>query len=247
MPLIDLRGVGKRYDLGEVAVDALRDVSLTIEAGEAVAVMGPSGSGKSTLLGILGALDAPTVGSYRLGGEDLSGMSNTELAAVRCRRIGFVFQGFNLLPRLTAIENVELPLAYAGEAPRQRRAKAADMLERVGLADRMRHRPSQLSGGQQQRVAIARALVNTPDLILADEPTGALDSATGAEILDLLLEFNREDKALCVVTHDPAIAGMMRRVISLRDGRIEADRAVNHEEPPVIPQPWAHFRMMAGA
>jgi len=246
MPLIELKGVGKRYDLGEVAVDAISSVTIEIEAGEAVAIMGPSGSGKSTLLGILGALDAPTMGNYRLGGHDVGKMSNAELAALRCQRIGFVFQGFNLLPRLTAVENVELPLAYAEEAPRQRRAKAAEMLERVGLADRMRHLPSQLSGGQQQRVAIARALVNTPDLILADEPTGALDSATGAETLALLLEFNREGKALIVVTHDPAVAGMMRRVIALRDGCVEADRLVTQDSPLAASQLWKPFHVVAG-
>ncbi len=246
MSLIELHNVGKRYHLGEVAVDAIRGVSLRIEAGEFVAIMGPSGSGKSTLLGILGVLDAPTMGSYRLGGENVGAMSNAELAALRCRRIGFVFQGFNLLSRLTAIENVELPLAYAEEMPKMRRNKAAAMLERVGLADRMHHLPSQLSGGQQQRVSIARALVNSPDLILADEPTGALDSATGAEILALLQEFSRESKALIVVTHDPAIAGTMRRVIGLRDGCIEFDRPVSRLAPAPLAQQFIPFQVVAG-
>lgn len=246
MALIELSGIGKRYDVGEVAVNAIHDISLGIETGEAAAIMGPSGSGKSTLLGILGVLDAPTMGSYRLGGDDVGSMSNAELAALRCRRIGFVFQGFNLLPRLTAIENVELPLAYAEEAPRTRRGKAAAMLERVGLADRMHHLPSQLSGGQQQRVAIARALVNSPDLILADEPTGALDSATGSEILALLMEFSREDKALVVVTHDHAVASRMHRMIELKDGRVEADRIVPGEAPSVVAQPWRPFQVVAG-
>lgn len=223
MPLIVLDGIGKRYDVGEVAVDALRNVSLAIEPGETVAIMGASGSGKSTLLGLLGCLDAPTIGSYRLSGEEVGRMSAARLADVRCRRIGFVFQGFNLLPRLTAIENVELPLAYAEEPAHSRRNKAGAMLKRVGLADRMNHFPSQLSGGQQQRVAIARALVNSPDLILADEPTGALDSATGREILDILGTINADGTALVIVTHDPGVASAMRRTLTLKDGSIDGD------------------------
>ena len=224
MSLILLEGIGKRYHLGEVAVDALRDVSLEIAAGEAVAIMGPSGSGKSTLLGVLGCLDAPTMGSYRLGGEEVGKLSTAEIAAVRCKRIGFVFQGFNLLPRLNAIENVELPLAYADVPRRTRRDLAAAVLKRVGLGDRMKHLPSQLSGGQQQRVAIARALVNAPSLILADEPTGALDSATGREILQILNEINAAGRtALVIVTHDPGVADTMRRRIVLKDGRIHSD------------------------
>jgi len=223
MPLIVLDGIGKRYDLGEIAVDALRNVSLAIEPGESVAIMGASGSGKSTLLGLLGCLDAPTIGSFRLSGEEVGRMSSSRLADVRCRKIGFVFQGFNLLPRLTAIENVELPLAYAEEPAHGRRNKAGAMLKRVGLADRMNHFPSQLSGGQQQRVAIARALVNSPDLILADEPTGALDSSTGREILELLCTINGEGTALVIVTHDPGVASAMRRTLTLKDGNIESD------------------------
>ncbi|GLQ55265.1 ABC transporter ATP-binding protein [Devosia nitrariae] len=223
MALIALEGIGKRYDLGEVAIDALRDVSLTIDEGEAVAIMGPSGSGKSTLLAILGCLDPPTIGSYRLGGDEVGKMSAAALAAIRCRRIGFVFQGFNLLPRLTAIENVELPLAYAGLPPRKRREKAAATLERLGLSERMNHLPNQLSGGQQQRVAIARSLVNDPDLILADEPTGALDTRTGNEILEVLEGINAGGTALVVVTHDVSVADRLRRRIALKDGRVGKD------------------------
>jgi putative ABC transport system ATP-binding protein len=225
--LITLNGICKRYDLGDVPVHALSNVSLTVAEGEAVAIMGPSGSGKSTLLGILGCLDSPTAGSYTLAGEEVGRLSRAELAAVRCRRIGFVFQGFNLLPRLNALENVELPLAYAGVRSRDRRRKAAESLARLGLGERLNHRPSQLSGGQQQRVAIARALVNDPDLILADEPTGALDTATGQEILDLLNEINSRGTALVIVTHDAAVADRMRRTIALADGRVRSDSSID--------------------
>jgi putative ABC transport system ATP-binding protein len=225
MALVRFRGISKRYNVGDFAVHALREVSLEIEAGEAVAIMGPSGSGKSTLLGILGCLDSPTGGSYALGGDEVGRMSAAALADLRCRRFGFVFQNFNLLPRLNALENVELPLAYARQRPRVRRAKAADMLRLVGLGDRMAHFPSQLSGGQQQRVAIARALVNDPALILADEPTGALDTATGREILDLLHEVNAKGTTVVVVTHDASVANAMRRTITLADGRIKSDTA----------------------
>ena len=227
MTLIALDGIGKRYDLGDVPVHALSGVSLTIAAGEAVAIMGPSGSGKSTLLGILGCLDSPTAGTYALAGEDVGALSRAQLAAVRCRRIGFVFQGFNLLPRLNALENVELPLAYAGVRSRERRRKATAALARLGLGERLNHLPSQLSGGQQQRVAIARALVNDPDLILADEPTGALDTTTGQEILDLLNEINAGGTALVVVTHDAAVADRMRRTIALSDGRVRSNSSIH--------------------
>ncbi len=224
MALIELSGVGKRFRIGDIPVDALCGISLGIERDETVAVMGPSGSGKSTLLGILGALDVPTIGSYRLDGLDVATLSNVDLANLRCRKIGFVFQGFNLLPRLTALENVELALAYGEVPPRERRESAKALLAQVGLADRMAHVPSQLSGGQQQRVSIARALANAPDLILADEPTGALDTKTGDEILDLLLTFRSAGKAVVVVTHDASVARRMGRVINLRDGLIEQDR-----------------------
>jgi putative ABC transport system ATP-binding protein len=237
MALVCLERISKRFDLGEVPVPALSDVSLEILAGSSVAIMGPSGSGKSTLLGILGCLDTPTSGSYRLAGEEVGGMPPAALADLRCRRFGFVFQNFNLLPRLTALENVELPLAYARQRPLKRRAKAADMLDRVGLSDRLAHYPSQLSGGQQQRVAIARALVNAPELILADEPTGALDTATGREILKLLEEVNGEGTTVIVVTHDPNIAANMRRTISLADGRVAGDsiRGLAAGRVPLLP------------
>lgn len=223
MPIIRLDRISKRYNVGDVPVHALRNISLEIIAGDAVAIMGPSGSGKSTLLGILGCLDTPTDGSYLLLGEEVGGMSRPALAELRCSRFGFVFQNFNLLPRLTALENVELPLAYARFRPSARRSKAAAALERVGLSDRMSHYPSQLSGGQQQRVAIARALVNEPALILADEPTGALDTATGREILRLLDEVNAIGTTVIVVTHDRDVASGMRRTITLTDGRITAN------------------------
>ncbi|WP_116288958.1 ABC transporter ATP-binding protein [Ensifer sp. LCM 4579] len=223
MALIRLDRIGKRYGVGDAPVEALREVSLEVVGGDSVAIMGPSGSGKSTLLGILGCLDIPTSGNYLLLGEEVGRMSRPELAELRCRRFGFVFQNFNLLPRLTALENVELPLAYARQRPALRRAKAAAALARVGLSDRMSHYPSQLSGGQQQRVAIARALVNEPDLILADEPTGALDTVTGREILRLLDEVNAGGTTVVVVTHDRDIAARMRRTITLTDGRVTSD------------------------
>jgi putative ABC transport system ATP-binding protein len=224
MSLIALDRISRSYVLGEVTVHALREVSLKVEPGEALAIMGPSGSGKSTLLAILGCLDIPTTGRYRLLGHDVSSMSPAHLARIRCQNIGFVFQGFNLLPRLTALENVELPQMYLGATgPRGRRRKAAEMLARVGLGERLGHLPSQLSGGQQQRVAIARALVNSPGLILADEPTGALDSVTGGEIMDLLLEINQQGTAVVVVTHEADIAARLKRQLLLRDGRIERD------------------------
>ena len=225
MTLVVFEGIGKRYNVGDIAVHALRDVSLEISPGGSLAIMGPSGSGKSTLLGILGCLDTPTGGRYLLAGEEVGRMSPEQLAELRCRRFGFVFQNFSLLPRLTALENVELPLAYAWMKPRKRRARAAEVLDRVGLADRMSHYPSQLSGGQQQRVAIARALVNEPDMILADEPTGALDSATGQEILNLLDEVNADGTTVVIVTHDMQVASAQRRIITLADGQIGSDHA----------------------
>lgn len=220
---LTLQGVNKRYDTGAVPVVALRDLNLDVAAGEDLAIVGPSGSGKSTLLSVLGCLDPPTNGSYRLAGEEVAGMSVAELATVRNARIGFVFQGFNLLSRATALENVELPLVYAGESARVRRNRAIEMLASVGLADRHDHLPSQLSGGQQQRVAIARALVNRPDMILADEPTGALDLETGRDVLDMLQKINSEGTTLIIVTHDKSVADRMSRVISLTDGRVLYD------------------------
>ncbi|MBB1162479.1 ABC transporter ATP-binding protein [Aquariibacter albus] len=230
MALIALRGVTKVYrppgGSAEQTVHALRGVDLDIEAGEFVAIMGSSGSGKSTLMNILGALDQPSEGSYRLEGEAVEGMSGEALAALRNRRIGFVFQQFNLLPRTSALENVELPLVYAGVAPAARRARARACLELVGLGARADHTPAQLSGGQQQRVAIARALVNQPRMLLADEPTGALDSTTSEEVMRLLSQLHAEGITLVLVTHEPDIAAWAKRLIVVRDGRLVEDRAL---------------------
>src|SRR5437868_699787 len=212
MSVIQLDSITKVYDTGGAQVRALRGVSLTILAGEFVAIRGSSGSGKSTLMNILGCLDRPTSGIYRLDGQDTGRLNKTELARLRNRKLGFVFQGFNLLKRQSAVENVELPLVYSGIAPRQRRLRALAMLDRVGLKDRGHHTPNQLSGGQQQRVAIARALVNQPEILFADEPTGNLDSATGVEILTEFERLNRElDQTIVMVTHDPAIADHAQR------------------------------------
>jgi putative ABC transport system ATP-binding protein len=221
--MIDIQDLRKVYIMGEEEVQALGGVSLTIERGEYVAIIGPSGSGKSTLMNILGGLDRPTSGAYRFEGEDVSGFTDDELADFRRQRIGFVFQSFQLLPRLSALQNVELPMIYAGMAPKERRARAAELLERVGLGARLGHRPTQLSGGQQQRVAIARSLANRPDLLLADEPTGALDTSTGEEVLALFEELNAGGLTLAVVTHDPEVADMAHRRVSFRDGLIVSD------------------------
>jgi len=222
--LIHLENVTKTYDTGGVQVPALRGVSLTIAAGEFVAISGSSGSGKSTLMNLLGCLDRPTSGTYRLDGQDVSRLGRSELARLRSRKLGFVFQGFNLLKRQTALENVEMPLIYAGMPPRARRTRALALLDRVGLADRARHLPNQLSGGQQQRVAIARALVNEPEVLLADEPTGNLDSATGADVLAEFERLSREQgQTIILVTHDVAIARHARRQIVIRDGLVASD------------------------
>jgi putative ABC transport system ATP-binding protein len=221
--LIQTTDLTKDYTLGDTVVHALAGVSIGIDAGEFVAVMGPSGSGKSTFMNLIGCLDRPTSGGYRLAGEDVAHMSADELAAVRNRRIGFVFQQFNLLPRTTALENVELPLIYAGMKPAERHKRAAAKLALVGLASRADHHPSQLSGGQQQRVAIARALVNEPALILADEPTGALDSRTSLEIMALLQQLNAAGMTIVVVTHEHDIANYASRLITFRDGRVKLD------------------------
>ncbi len=225
MALIELRKVRKIYNLGEVIVEALRGVDLTIEQGEYVALMGPSGSGKSTLMNTLGCLDRPTSGSYRLAGEEIATMSNDDRARIRNERIGFVFQNFNLLARTSAIENVELPLMYTKRvSEREARKRAIAMLERVGLGNRLDHHPTQLSGGQQQRVAIARALVNNPSILMADEPTGNLDSRTSREIIALFKELNEKSGlTIILVTHDQDVAKHARRIVALRDGLIVAD------------------------
>jgi putative ABC transport system ATP-binding protein len=228
VPLLYTRDLTKDYRLGDHLVHALRGISVNIAAGEFVAVMGPSGSGKSTFMNLLGCLDVPTTGEYVLGGESMAARSGDELAAIRNRKIGFVFQSFNLLGRASALENVELPLLYSGVSARERRSRAAAKLAQVGLADRAQHRPAQLSGGQQQRVAIARALVNDPLLVLADEPTGALDSVTSLEIMALLQTLNASGLTVVVVTHEQDIAQCARRVLEFRDGRVVADHAVEH-------------------
>jgi ABC-type lipoprotein export system ATPase subunit len=225
MALIELRNLSKTYDLGEVKVRALKGVSLDIAEGEFVALIGPSGSGKSTLMNTLGCLDRPTAGSYRLAGEEVAGMNPDELAQVRNRRIGFIFQNFNLLSRTTALENVEVPLLYNRGCPRrQRRKRAAELLRRVGLGDRVDHNPNQLSGGQQQRVAIARALVNRPPILLCDEPTGNLDQRTSREIMALFRDLNEgEGLTVILVTHDLEIARRARRALALVDGEVVVD------------------------
>jgi len=221
--MIQLTGITKEYQMGTQIVHALRGVDLTIEKGEMVSIMGPSGSGKSTLMNVIGCLDLPTSGTYTLDGLDVSAMSDDEQARVRNRRIGFVFQQFNLLPRTSALKQVALPLMYAGVGRRERYAMAKTALETVGLGDRIDHRPDELSGGQQQRVAIARALVVEPNIILADEPTGALDTQSGEEILNLFVDLNRErGMTVVVVTHDPDVVDHTQRTIWIRDGRIQS-------------------------
>lgn len=240
-PVIRLESVYKTYDLGEVQVQALRGVSLEIHEGEFVAVMGPSGSGKSTVMNILGCLDRPTRGHYYLDGVDVSQMSKKELARIRNRKLGFVFQQFNLLSRTSALENVELPTVYAGIAPEERTRRALESLTRVGLAERAGHHPSQLSGGQQQRVAIARGLVNRPAILLADEPTGNLDSRTSVEIMDILQTLNTEQGlTIVLVTHEPDIAQYAKRTLEFRDGRLRRDslvkdRFIAHEVLQTLP------------
>jgi putative ABC transport system ATP-binding protein len=224
-PVLSLRDVRKTYVMGELRVDALAGVSMDVYEGEYVAVMGPSGSGKSTLMHILGCLDVPTSGTYELAGTDVSRMTETELAEVRNRRIGFVFQGFNLLPTLNAWRNVELPLLYAGVPRDVRRERAVAALDKVGLADRLDHRPGELSGGQQQRVAVARALVTDPSLILADEPTGNLDSRATADVLGLLEELSEAGRTIMLITHEPDVAAAAERIVRIRDGLVEDAQA----------------------
>jgi len=224
--LIRLQNISRRYQMGAETVHALRDVSLTIERGEYVAIMGPSGSGKSTLMNLVGCLDTPTGGSYELNGHFVSALNDNQLAEIRNREIGFIFQTFNLLPRSDALRNVELPLVYAGVKAAERRKIALAKLASVGLADRVHHKPNELSGGQRQRVAVARALVNNPAILLADEPTGNLDSKTGVDILGLFGELSRTGNTIIVVTHEEAVARHARRIIRIRDGGVASDEWV---------------------
>jgi putative ABC transport system ATP-binding protein len=221
--MIEVKGLVHDYPVGETAIHALRGVSFSVLPGEMVSIMGPSGSGKSTLMHLIGCLDTPTAGTIRIDGEDVSSLSETELALVRNQRIGFVFQRFNLIPRISILDNVTTPLLYAGVSPRARKERAAEALERVGLGARLLHRSVQLSGGQQQRVAIARALVTNPIIILADEPTGNLDTVTGKAILELFEAVNASGTTVIIVTHDSEVSSMCRRVVHLRDGLIEQD------------------------
>jgi putative ABC transport system ATP-binding protein len=223
MSLIRLQNISRRYQMGAETVHALRDLSLEIQRGEYVAIMGPSGSGKSTLMNLIGCLDSPTSGRYELNGANVSEMDDNQLAEVRNKEIGFVFQTFNLLPRSNALHNVELPLIYAGLPADDRRRIALEAINQVGLTDRMHHKPNELSGGQRQRVAVARALVNKPSILLADEPTGNLDSKTGAEIMALFGELSQQGNTIIVVTHEEDIAKQARRIIRLRDGLVASD------------------------
>ncbi|HOM01479.1 MAG TPA: ABC transporter ATP-binding protein [Acetivibrio sp.] len=224
--IIEIKNVDKIYKNGKIEVKALKKVNLCVEQGEFLSIMGPSGSGKSTLMNILGCLDRATSGKYILDGMDISGLNEVELAKIRNLKIGFVFQSFNLLPRMTALRNVELPMIYAKVNAKERRKRAEAALERVGLKDRMNHKPNEMSGGQKQRVAIARALVNDPAIILADEPTGNLDSYSGEEIMDLFQELNRDGVTIILVTHEPDIAQHTKRIVTFRDGYLRSDVAV---------------------
>jgi putative ABC transport system ATP-binding protein len=225
--MIEIQDVTKVYKMGEEELRALDGVSLRVEQGDWVAIMGPSGSGKSTLMNVIGCLDQPTSGSYKLDDQEVGRMNDEQLAAVRNRKVGFVFQTFNLLPRTSALQNVELPLVYAGA--KERRAKAVAVLERVGLGDRLNHRPNELSGGQQQRVAIARALINEPAIILADEPTGNLDSHAGAEIMEIFHQLHAQGMTIVMVTHDPEIGNQCKRIVRIKDGQITSDERLAKE------------------
>jgi putative ABC transport system ATP-binding protein len=221
--VIQMEGITKVYDTGKVKVEALRGISLEVERGEFVAVVGPSGSGKSTLMNLIGCLDTPSAGDYYLRGNPVAGLSREALAEIRNRHVGFVFQNFNLLPQISAYENVEMPLLFGGVSRRERRRRVRALLERVGLADRMEHKPTELSGGEMQRVAVARALAMDPDIVLADEPTGNLDTSSGADIFTLFGELWKQGRTMIVITHDPALARRASRIVELRDGRITGD------------------------
>ncbi len=221
--IIHMSEIRKVYDTGKVKVEALKGVDLQIRKGEMVAIVGPSGSGKSTLMNLVGCLDTPTSGSYELGGQAVSGVSRDALAEIRNKRVGFVFQNFNLLPHISAQENVEMPMLFGGVRPAERRARATELLERVGLGDRIDHKPTELSGGQMQRVAIARALAMNPDIVLADEPTGNLDSSAGSDIMSIFTDLWQQGRTLVIITHDPALARRASRVVEIRDGRITGD------------------------
>jgi putative ABC transport system ATP-binding protein len=221
--IIQMSDIRKVYDTGKVKVEALKGIDLEVFAGEMVAIVGPSGSGKSTLMNLLGCLDTPTDGTYELGGENVGGVTRDQLAEIRNRRVGFVFQNFNLLPHITALENVELPMLFGGVVPKERRERATELLTRVGLGDRIDHKPTELSGGQMQRVAIARALAMNPDIILADEPTGNLDTTSGTDIMSIFTDLWKSGRTLIIITHDPALAKRANRIVEIRDGRITSD------------------------
>lgn len=225
-PIIRMEQIRKVYKTGKVAVEALKQIDLSVQQGEFVAIVGPSGSGKSTLMNLIGCLDTPTDGIYELGGERIANMSRDQLADVRNRRIGFIFQNFNLLPHITAFENVELPMLYGGVSRSERQDRTRELLERVGLGDRLDHKPTELSGGQMQRVAIARALSMQPDILLADEPTGNLDTSSGSDIMSVFEELWKSGRTLVIITHDMALARRAGRVVEIRDGKIVRDEAV---------------------
>jgi putative ABC transport system ATP-binding protein len=221
--IIRMSGIRKVYDTGKVKVEALMGVDLDVHAGEFVAIVGPSGSGKSTLMNLIGCLDTPTDGEYEIGGDNVAGVTRDQLAEIRNRRVGFVFQNFNLLPHISAQENVELPMLFGGIKPKERAQRATELLTRVGLGDRIDHKPTELSGGQMQRVAIARALAMDPDIILADEPTGNLDTSSGTDVMGLFQELWKSGRTLVIITHDPALAKRASRIVEIRDGRITSD------------------------